>query len=91
MHWVSENSFFYPDNLAGLVVHVCANYNKEIFLGNVTIHTKLLSTTYFKLIFEQNIFSNINDEISCVSGKVELIFVDKKTKTPTRTKDLITY
>ena len=87
--WAVDYDFFYPEHTAAFVVHVSIDYKKEVFMENVIIQTELLSATYFKLVFAQHILSDSHGSTHCVSGLIEVSFVNKNTKAPIRIKDIM--
>lgn len=96
--WTKQNSFDLPENLIAVVTQLNVVYLKEIFVNDIKIITTLAKTSYYELIFEQQILT-INSrqdspdaleeapqsrERQCVTATIHVALIDKNKKRPAK-------
>lgn len=96
--WTKQNSFELPENLIAVVTQLNVVYLKEIFVNDIKIVTTLAKTSYYELIFEQQVLtinspsnspSASEENQECrererVTATIHVALIDKNTKRPAR-------
>lgn len=93
--WVKQNSFTLPKNLIAVVTQLNVVYLKEIFVNDIKIITTLAKTSYYELIFEQQVLTinspsnspsepEKNQERECVTATIHVALIDKNKKRPVK-------
>jgi acyl-CoA thioesterase FadM len=86
--WVKSHSIDVDVRCLPVVTRVDIRYQREVFLSEVVIRTRLNGTMHFSIEFEQTLHLPQHDDACAVAGNIWVSFIERTSRHPIRVRQL---